>query len=89
MHKDDIKKEIAKLREKIRRHDNLYYVLDRPNISDQEYDRLYKSLKEFEDAILLPDELILQSERFLKNAQEIIDGTEDFNILEHIKKFKG
>ena len=50
MHKDSIKKEIAILKETIRRHDNLYYVLDKPDVSDQEYDRLYRKLKEFEDA---------------------------------------
>lgn len=46
------------------------------------------TVKEFEDAILLPDALALQAELFLKNAQEIIDSTKDFNILEHINQFK-
>lgn len=43
-----IEEEIAQLRELIRRHDHLYYVLDKPEISDQEYDRLYARLKEIE-----------------------------------------
>jgi len=41
-------KEIEKLRQKIRRHDHLYYALDRPEISDREYDRLMEQLKALE-----------------------------------------
>ncbi|MBI4521273.1 MAG: NAD-dependent DNA ligase LigA [Gemmatimonadetes bacterium] len=41
---------IEALREEIRRHDYLYYVLDRPEISDAEYDRLYDRLKQLEEA---------------------------------------
>ncbi|RKY33959.1 MAG: DNA ligase, partial [Candidatus Duberdicusella sinuisediminis] len=43
-----IKKEIEELREEIRRHDYLYYVLDNPEISDKEYDELVRRLKELE-----------------------------------------
>ncbi len=45
----DIKKEIEKLRQKIRRHDYLYYVLSQPDISDKEYDDLMRKLKSLED----------------------------------------
>jgi DNA ligase (NAD+) len=45
----DIKKKIEDLRQKIRRHDYLYYVLSQPQISDKEYDCLMKQLKELED----------------------------------------
>ncbi|MBI4707012.1 MAG: NAD-dependent DNA ligase LigA [Candidatus Omnitrophica bacterium] len=45
----DNKKTIEKLREDIRRHDYLYYVLSQPKISDKEYDDLMKRLKELED----------------------------------------
>lgn len=58
MQKDSIKKEIEALREKIREHDDLYYVLNKPVISDQEYDGLYRRLKELEDAhpeLIVPD----------------------------------
>ena len=48
--KAKIEEEIEKLKEAIRRHDNLYYVQNRPEISDQEYDRLYRRLKDLEDA---------------------------------------
>ncbi len=45
---DSIKKKIEKLRENIRRHDYLYYVLAQPEISDKEYDDLLRTLKELE-----------------------------------------
>lgn len=38
------------LRAEIRRHDYLYYVLDRPEISDEEYDRLFSGLVRLEGA---------------------------------------
>jgi DNA ligase (NAD+) len=47
--KSDIKKKIESLRQKIREHDYLYYVLSQPKISDKEYDDLIVKLKELED----------------------------------------
>jgi DNA ligase (NAD+) len=44
-----IKEEIEKLRKKIEYHNYRYYVLDSPEISDFEYDKLFKKLKELED----------------------------------------
>ncbi|HEV7745609.1 MAG TPA: NAD-dependent DNA ligase LigA [Pyrinomonadaceae bacterium] len=41
-------KEIEKLREEIRRHEELYYVLDDPEISDAEYDALLERLQKLE-----------------------------------------
>ncbi|HKZ31108.1 MAG TPA: NAD-dependent DNA ligase LigA [Vicinamibacteria bacterium] len=41
-------KRIARLREEIRRHEHLYYVLAAPEISDQEYDALERELRELE-----------------------------------------
>src|ERR1700722_10214638 len=38
----------AKLREEIRLHEHRYYVLDRPSISDAEFDRLMNELKQLE-----------------------------------------
>lgn len=38
------------LREEIRRHDRLYYVLDRPEIADEAYDALYRELVALEEA---------------------------------------
>ncbi len=43
-----IKEKLKKLRERIRRHEYLYYVLDNPKISDPEFDRLLKQLKKLE-----------------------------------------
>ena len=40
---------IDNLRREIRRHDYLYYVNDRPEISDEEYDRLFDALKRLEE----------------------------------------
>jgi len=53
-----IEKAIAKLREKIRRHEELYYVRDDPEISDREYDELIEKLRGLEDEhpeFLTPD----------------------------------
>ncbi|PYS62516.1 MAG: hypothetical protein DMF76_08835, partial [Acidobacteria bacterium] len=43
-----IKKTINELRDEIRRHDELYYVQDNPEISDREYDELMGRLRELE-----------------------------------------
>src|ERR1700731_247068 len=45
-----LRKEAEELREKIRRHEYLYYVEDAPEISDAAYDRLMNRLKELEAA---------------------------------------
>lgn len=42
------KNEIEELRDKLRHHEYLYYVLDQPEISDAAYDRLMKRLEELE-----------------------------------------
>jgi DNA ligase (NAD+) len=44
----DVEKKVESLRENIRHHEYLYYVLDQPSISDQEFDRLMKQLKDLE-----------------------------------------
>src|SRR5690242_16677569 len=46
----DPAREIEKLREELRRHEHLYYVLDQPEISDTEYDALMRRLQELETA---------------------------------------
>ena len=43
-----ILKKIAALREQIRHHEYRYYVLDQPEVSDAEFDRLVNALKAFE-----------------------------------------
>ncbi|MGA7360112.1 MAG: NAD-dependent DNA ligase LigA [Candidatus Sulfotelmatobacter sp.] len=46
----DAAKKIEALREKIRRHEYLYYVVDQPEISDAEFDELMRELKGLEAA---------------------------------------
>ena len=41
---------IERLIRTLRRHDQLYYVLDRPEISDAAYDRLFRELRQLEAA---------------------------------------
>jgi len=43
-----IKKRVEKIREEIEYHNTLYYVLDQPEISDAQYDRLLRELEKFE-----------------------------------------
>lgn len=45
-----VEKKIEALREKIRSHEYLYYVLDQPEISDAEFDKLMRDLKDLEVA---------------------------------------
>jgi DNA ligase (NAD+) len=44
----DVEKKIESLREKIRHHEYLYYVVDNPEISDGEFDKLMQQLKDLE-----------------------------------------
>ncbi|MYF24873.1 MAG: NAD-dependent DNA ligase LigA [Nitrospira sp. SB0672_bin_25] len=44
-----IQAQIAELREQIRRHNELYYGLGEPEISDSEYDGLFKALQDLEE----------------------------------------
>jgi len=44
----DLEKKIEALREKIRHHEYLYYVIDNPEISDLEFDKLMRRLKDLE-----------------------------------------
>src|SRR5579885_2401087 len=44
----EVEKKVESLREKIRHHEHLYYVLDAPEISDADFDRLMNELKKLE-----------------------------------------
>ncbi|HEY7041133.1 MAG TPA: NAD-dependent DNA ligase LigA, partial [Methylomirabilota bacterium] len=46
----DVPARLEQLREQIRRHNELYYVESRPEISDAEYDRLWRELVALEEA---------------------------------------
>ncbi|MDX2347514.1 MAG: NAD-dependent DNA ligase LigA, partial [Nitrospirota bacterium] len=41
---------LEELRQAIRRHDELYYVHSKPEISDAEYDKLFQELQDLENA---------------------------------------
>jgi DNA ligase (NAD+) len=58
MTKLEAQKRIEELRKEIRRHDYLYYAKSRPEISDSEYDRLFRELTDLEAAhpdLVTPD----------------------------------
>jgi DNA ligase (NAD+) len=50
MRRADAAKRAETLRTTIRHHDHLYYVKDAPEVSDEEYDRLYHELQGLEEA---------------------------------------
>ena len=43
------KKRVEKLREEIEYHNSRYYILDQPEISDAQYDRLMSELEKLEE----------------------------------------
>lgn len=45
---NEIISKVKKLREELRYHSYLYYVLDKPEISDFEFDKMYRELVDFE-----------------------------------------
>jgi DNA ligase (NAD+) len=48
--KREVERKIEELRQELRRHEHLYYVLDAPKIGDAEYDALMNELKRIEAA---------------------------------------
>src|SRR5712671_1091499 len=55
---DKVRKQAEELRETLRHHERLYYVLDKPEITDAEYDVLMRRLSDLEKAhpqLLTPD----------------------------------
>jgi DNA ligase (NAD+) len=58
MSKAQAERRIEELRTELQRHEHLYYVMDAPAISDQEYDALMNELKKLEEQhpeLLTPD----------------------------------
>jgi DNA ligase (NAD+) len=68
---------IARLRSEIRHHDYLYYVKDSPEISDEQYDRLFRELKSLEDEF--PD-LVAEDSPTQRVAGQPVEG---FPTIEH------
>uniref|UniRef100_A0A7C4UEW8 DNA ligase n=1 Tax=candidate division WOR-3 bacterium TaxID=2052148 RepID=A0A7C4UEW8_UNCW3 len=74
---ENIKKEIEKLRDLIHYHNYRYYVLNQPEISDYEYDQLYKRLVELEKEypeLITPDSPT-------RRIEEALTG--EFPVVEH------
>jgi len=72
-----VAKRIEVLRDLIRHHDYRYYVLNQPEISDQEYDRLFRELKDLEGKH--PDLLAPDSPTQRVGGQ----AAEGFSVVEH------
>jgi DNA ligase (NAD+) len=69
---------IDELRREIRRHDYLYYVKDKPEISDEAYDRLFDALKYLEQRF--PDLVTPDSPTQRVGAKP----QEQFRVVEHM-----
>ena len=99
-----IRLEIEKLVKDINEHNYRYHVLDAPVISDAEYDRMFRRLKELEEKYnyILPDSPTLRvgappSEKFAKIKHEepmlSLDNATSFDDIEdfdrQVKNIKG
>ena len=79
MDKNKAEKKIVELKKKIRYHDYLYYVLDKPEISDAKYDELMLELKNLEE--LYPDLITSDSPTQRVGATPL----EEFGTIVHTK----
>ena len=77
MERAEAKKKVQELREKISLHDHLYYGLAKPEISDQEYDKLYRELVDFEKKF--PD-LVTRDSPTQRVGVELVGG---FQTVKH------
>ena len=74
---DKVSNRINKLRDEIRGHDRLYYVLNAPQITDQQYDKLFSELKELEAK---HPELVTEDSPTQRVSERPSEG---FNTVEH------
>jgi DNA ligase (NAD+) len=72
-----VAKRIEELRRQIHYHDHKYYVEDRPEVSDEEYDRLFRELKDLEDQ---HPELITSDSPTQRVGGQVAEG---FSVVEH------
>ncbi|HEX08486.1 MAG TPA: NAD-dependent DNA ligase LigA, partial [Thermoplasmatales archaeon] len=79
MSREDAKKRIEELRKEIRHHDYLYYVLNKPEISDAQYDKLMQELRELEG--MYPDLITPDSPTQRVGAPP----AEEFKTVKHTK----
>ena len=75
--RDEAARDLEALRRDIRRHNYLYYVENKPEISDEEYDRLFEALRRLETAF--PDLITPDSPTQRVGAEP----REEFPIIEH------
>ncbi|HAM39281.1 MAG TPA: DNA ligase (NAD(+)) LigA [Elusimicrobia bacterium] len=73
----DIRQKIDKLKQQIRHHDYLYYVVAQPEVSDSEYDKLMKELEELESK---NSELITDDSPTQRVSGQVI---KDFKTVKH------
>ena len=73
----DVSKRIDKLRNEIREHDYLYYVLSQPKIGDRQYDELFAELKSLEQ---VNPQLITPDSPTQRVSEQPIDG---FDTVRH------
>ncbi|MCK4463309.1 MAG: NAD-dependent DNA ligase LigA, partial [Candidatus Omnitrophica bacterium] len=78
MKRDTARKKIEELRKKINRHNRLYYVENKPEILDAEYDRLYKELERLEKKF---PEFITPDSPTQRVGEEVIEG---FVTVKHL-----
>jgi len=78
MKKEKAKRKIGQLKKEINRHNRLYYVENKPEISDAEYDRLYKELESLEKEY---PEFITADSPTQKVGGEVIEG---FEVVTHL-----
>lgn len=77
MNRNDAAERLAELRSEIRHHDNLYYVRDAPEISDEAYDELFRELRELEEEF---PELVTPDSPTQRVAGQPLD---EFPTVEH------
>src|SRR5437667_10812239 len=96
MNRAEAQKRIAKLRDQIRRHDHLYYVEARPEISDFDYDKLFDELKKLEEQfpeLVTPDSpaqrVAGEPQKGFKSVRHAIPmlSLEKTDTLDGLKKF--
>ncbi len=73
MDKKSVKKRIAELTRIVQKHDHLYHTLDRPEITDKEYDVFFAELQKLETEF---PELALPDSPTLKVGGAVLDGFE-------------
>jgi DNA ligase (NAD+) len=88
----DTRRRVEQLRAEIRRHDYLYYVLNQPQISDQQYDKLFAELKSLEEKhpeLITPDsptqrvsEQPLEGFKTVKHAVPMLSMDNTYNAEE-------